>query len=270
MSAAQAGQPDRGTGKATTAWQWWTSLRAKLGDNAKYLVLLVSLESLTWTGAFYGEGQAAPGVGFDWEDLNILITLLAGIFAISRTKRVLVTASTLGVLAFAAAWSSEAMGTTSLFVAGDVAMLAFFGFTAAMVIHDIWKAERVSSDTVIGSVCAYMLIGATWALLYSLTELVSPGSFHFTAAAAGAAEQVMRHRDYPVLMYFSFVTLASLGYGDIIPVHGGARMLATAEAIVGQFYVAILVARLVALHLAHSRSPELTQEGKQGQDADPK
>ena len=236
--------------KAKGWWQWWTSLRSDVQNTAKYLILLVSLESLTWTAAFYGEGQAAPPPGIDWEDINVLITLLAGIYAISRTKRVLAISSTLAVFALVGAWTSELMHTTSWSVAGDMCMALFFGFTACMVLRDIWKAERVTGDTVIGSICAYMLIGATWAFLYSLVEWLVPGSFSCTAANP-ATPGVATHHDYPSLMYFSFVTLASLGYGDVIPIKGAARMLATAEAIVGQFYVAVLVARLVSLQIAH-------------------
>ena len=67
---------------------------------------------------------------------------------------------------------------------------------------------------------------------------------------------LIHHRNFPLLMYFSFVTLCSLGYGDILPVTPAARMLATAEAIVGQFYLAIFVARLISLYLQHTQKKD--------------
>ena len=222
---------------------------------AKYLILLLSLEMLTWNTTFYGDGPVQRTVDIDWEDLNVLITLLAGVFAISRRKSVLVIASLLGVVTMAAAWSSELLNTQWLCITSDLTMALFFGFTALMILHDVWHTEGVTADTVIGSICAYLLIGSVFGFLYSMTELAVPGSFHFSVSIGGDAvrQAVMRHRDYPTLMYYSFVTLTSTGYGDIVPVTHTARMIAWSEAVFGQFYMAVLVARLVAMHLEHSR-----------------
>jgi hypothetical protein len=92
----------------------------------------------------------------------------------------------------------------------------------------------------------YLFIGFMWAMLFALLDQLQPGSFHFpetwTQGPAGA--------DTARYVYFSFVTLATLGYGDIVPKTVDASGLVVAEAVVGQLYLTVLVARLVGLHLS--------------------
>jgi hypothetical protein len=95
-----------------------------------------------------------------------------------------------------------------------------------------------------GAVAAYVLLGVIWAYAYSLVELLRPG------AIAGPVNPAEGPRAF---FYFSFVTLATVGYGDVLPVHPVARSLATLEAVTGTLYVAILVARLVSLAVAPDR-----------------
>ncbi len=103
--------------------------------------------------------------------------------------------------------------------------------------------NRVSGDAIFGAVCGYLLLGIIWSLLYGAAETASPGSF-VTAPPKGEDVAAVRlHRDD--LSYFSFITLATVGYGDVTPTTPLARMLAWTEAITGQFYLAILVAGLV-------------------------
>src|SRR5206468_6429646 len=99
-----------------------------------------------------------------------------------------------------------------------------------------------------GAVTAYLLLGLTWGLAYALVERLHPGSFRSPVDTDGLAG--------PVLMFFSFITLTSVGYGDIVPLGGHARSLAILEAITGQMYLAIFMARLVGLYTQGSRPRE--------------
>jgi len=100
----------------------------------------------------------------------------------------------------------------------------------------------------VGAVCVFLLIGVIWAIAYTLLELLAPGSFAGQAAGPPAGWD-------SGWLYFSFVTLTTLGYGDILPVSGLARTLAYMEAVVGQFYVAVLVASLVSAYVSAKKSP---------------
>ncbi len=108
-------------------------------------------------------------------------------------------------------------------------------FTLLMV-KQLLIRGREPLQRIAGAVAIYLLLGLIWARLYQVVELVSPGAFRVPEGESvnGAS-----------LTYFSFVTLATLGYGDISPVNIVARDLAVLEAIMGQLYLVILISRLV-------------------------
>ena len=121
---------------------------------------------------------------------------------------------------------------------------AFMLLVTLVIGQRVFTARRVTGVMVSGSVCIYLMLGSLWALLYFAVESFDPG------AAAFASEGVVNRQ---TAFYFSFVTLTTLGYGDVTPVDPVARSLATVEALVGQLYLVVMVARLVALHIAHER-----------------
>jgi voltage-gated potassium channel Kch len=138
-------------------------------------------------------------------------------------------------------------GHPALGTASSALGLVFFGYiTSGMLRHLFLHTRRVSADTICGALSVYLLMGVAWAFAYALLELAEPSSFSFGAAATG------REDDFARFLSFSFVTLTTLGYGDVVPVTPKGNSLATTEAIVGQIYLTVLVARLVAIHLRHS------------------
>ena len=114
--------------------------------------------------------------------------------------------------------------------------------------------DNISANRIIGAVCVYLMLGVIWALTYSLLEAGIPGSF------AGLSEQAAGSKWDPDWVYFSFVTLTTLGYGDILPVTSSARAMAYFEAIVGQFYLAVLVAGLVGAYRSEKQGQVPKQE----------
>ena len=227
-------------------FQWFSNLSV----TAKYLFLLISLETLTWTPAFYTDYYEQHHGQISWDDLIVIVTLFSAILAVSRRRSVTVSGAILAVLALGITWGAELYDIKALSVASDSFMAIFFGFVACMILYDLLTTKGVTSDTIIGSICAYMLIGATWTFFYSLTELLVPDSF--TLAVSGqeiSSEALIHSRNYPLFMYYSFVTLCSLGYGEMIPIKPAARMLATGESIIGQFYMAVFVARLISMYI---------------------
>jgi len=103
---------------------------------------------------------------------------------------------------------------------------------------EVFRRGAVNQHRILGAVAVYLLIGLAWASAYELLHFVRPGAFG-SALAAEPAPQTW--------IYYSFVTLTTMGYGDITPVHPVARSLAIAEALIGQLYLAITLARLVSL-----------------------
>ncbi len=111
---------------------------------------------------------------------------------------------------------------------------------AVVVLRSVVKAETVTRDVISGAVAVYVLLGVAWAVIYVLIEGLVPGSF--------AVEEVGKGTIWDQLLYFSFATLTTLGYGDISPLSPVARIWAVFEAICGTFFLAVLVSRLVGLY----------------------
>ena len=126
--------------------------------------------------------------------------------------------------------------------------IPFLVFVTWIMFSRMIKEQEVSADTIFGSVCVYFMIGLCWGLLYAVVELVNPGSF------AGSQESFNESSQLSNFLYFSLVTMTTLGYGDIVPIDRFAQSLATMQAIFGQMYIAILVARLVAIQITDSLS----------------
>ncbi|MCP3902399.1 MAG: two pore domain potassium channel family protein [Planctomycetes bacterium] len=135
-------------------------------------------------------------------------------------------------------------------VESTIAVIAITYIVALMLEH-LFRADRISADTIAASLCVYLLLGVMWAWAYSVLELVRPDSFHYAFQESGE-ELPLRFggAGSSNALYYSFVTMTTLGYGDIVPANAGARMLAAFQAVIGQVYLAVLVARLVGLHIA--------------------
>jgi hypothetical protein len=142
-------------------------------------------------------------------------------------------------------------GGDSLIVVRYLLGAGFFAFAIWMMLLSIFASRRVTFNTVCASLCVYLLLGLVWALVYSVVDVLSPGAFTWTVTARPAPVLRVGRGDTAVL-YFSIATLTTLGYGDIVPTAPLSRMLASVEAVAGQLYLAVLVARLVGLHIAHS------------------
>jgi voltage-gated potassium channel len=125
-------------------------------------------------------------------------------------------------------------------------MVLFAGLVVWRAYTAVMRRQRSVGDRIVGAICVYVLIGLAWAKIYETLDGVAPGSFRFPPDTTWAMPGLLRYS------YFSFVTLATLGYGDVTPVTALAGTLAWMEAITGQLYLAITVARLVALAMADS------------------
>jgi hypothetical protein len=176
----------------------------------------------------------------------------AGIYAVSRNRRVLAGGVLLGVPAIVATWTRQFLdlpAAESLHLATGAAFLAY---TAAVVLSSVLREDRVTLDTILGGISVYLLIGLVFVLLFALAEIDHPGSF---AKAHVSLSQLHpeHHARFPILIYLSFVTITTVGYGDVTAESDVSQMLCSAEALVGQVYLAVFIARLVGLHVAHSR-----------------
>jgi len=139
----------------------------------------------------------------------------------------------------------HAAGRVDIPVLAPALGVAYWSFTAFLILRRILlRTTRVSADTINGAICVYLVMGLGWAQGYELLSTLAPGSFALNNAA------ITDNHSFEGFIGFSFVTLTTLGYGNIVPLTARAEALAIAEAITGQLYVAVLLARLVAMQIA--------------------
>ncbi len=186
----------------------------------------------------------------------LTIVLLTGILAVRRERHILVATLVLVIPALTARWISELFDSTqSLATVVAQSLLAIYLlFIAVVVLLAVLGHEKVTTQTVGGAVCVYLLIAFVFACLYGIVEFSVPGSLDFSGTRIGANNPSVEDTALPRLLYFSFVTLTTLGYGDIVPVSGGARSLTISETLAGQLFLAAFVARLVGSMIATHRS----------------
>lgn len=182
-------------------------------------------------------------------ELAFSVFLIMGIWTMQRVRRWLPLAIGLAVigiggnlLAFGGAMMPFAMFSL-------LSYTAFLMLAIGLAARQVFASRSIELNNIVGAICIYLLLGVIWALFYTMVNALIPGSF------AGDITGSVHHQVNDFL-YFSMVTFTSLGYGDITPTGAMARALATLEVLFGQFYIAVLVAGLVAGYLQRSDKVE--------------
>ncbi len=181
-----------------------------------------------------------------WADIIVYLVLVAGVFATARSPGHRLIAVSLGLVAFASLHATLYVNDAWLLVLGNGSGLVFFGYLAAVILKDIFvPRRRVSGELVYGALCVYLLIGVAFAFVYQLFDAIEPSAFENVGLLTGDPTEV-----FEGFLYFSFVTMTTLGFGDIAPRTPQAGAFVTAHAIIGQMYLAVLVAHLVGLQVS--------------------
>jgi hypothetical protein len=211
---------------------------AQNNRRTKFLFLLISLLALMVLEPFLFD---RTGLLF-LLDIFFSLILFTSIYAVSEKRLDAVIAILLGVPKLATMWWLYFSTHSLLFLFDSIFGFIFLAYIIVLILRHIFRQEDVTLEIIYGAIVVYILIGLMWVFLYKFTGFFHPGSFFFSDALAGETRKA--------LYYYSFVTLTTLGYGDISPVSGPARSLAMLEAIVGQMYIAVLIARLVGMHIS--------------------
>lgn len=181
-----------------------------------------------------------------WLDGLMALLLLAAILSLCFEPHERIFALALGIPGIVSIVASNALAgplSDSVLVLGRICQVLFLFGAAIVIVKSLFRHHKFTFDSVFGAVCGYLFLGLGWSVVFMLTESFRPGSFQVNEALLTADEP-----NLPLallLSYFSFVTLTTVGFGDILPMTPSARTFALIEAITGQFYLAIVVAGLV-------------------------
>jgi hypothetical protein len=196
-----------------------------------------------------------PLAGLGWlgkfvVDLVISILLLSGAVATKRSRTLTILVVLLTIAGLVVHWSGAYAPKFAHPVLEAVLLLSCLLAFAVITLVQVFSPGAINLHRVLGAIAAYLLIGLVWSYAYFLADRLVPGSIHPTVNTQEVMSPMARY------VYFSFTTLTTLGYGDIIPVHPLARTLAVCEALIGQLYPAVLITGLLGMALQPQKLPE--------------
>lgn len=202
----------------------------------RFTLLLGALAGLLIAAPLFGETPRGHS------ELGLLFSVLVIGFVLAA-ERLRILALVLACVWFGYTWTGNGAS-----VIADISLLALCIVTIDSVLAHALSARRVDTEVLAAAISAYVLMGIGWAVIFTMLETFSPGSLHLTDHTG--------EDPWNTILYFSFATLTTLGYGDVAPLSLTARAWATIEAMGGTLYLAILIARLVSLYKA---DPEATK-----------
>lgn len=193
-------------------------------------------------------------------------TILSSIFNCHHKRIVKWIAAFLAVPSVVLSWLNLAHPSEPVFIANAVLTILFMFVCVTSILYDVVLRAHVTLETLRGVICAYFMVAFAFAYVYFLLEFLVPGTFMFAQADISVFSYT---RFISEMLYFSFVTLLTIGYGDIVAIKDVGQTATVLEGIIGQFYVAILVARLVSVYSFYSdkrliRALERDKKKKQG------
>jgi hypothetical protein len=215
----------------------------------RYSFLLLALALLFVVHTF------VLGVVGTWlYDALLTLVFLATFPLLFKRQGYLVAGVLLGVPTIVANWTGYALPgvpAQPLAVAFHLFAAVFLSLTVVAILQSVHEAKAVTFDSLAGAFGGYLIAGLIFSHLYTAVEWITPGSFRMPADLT--AQLADAHQRRLLFNYFSFTTLTTVGYGDITPVTQPARSLTSLEAVVGQFYIAVVMAELIGLKVSQER-----------------
>lgn len=181
--------------------------------------------------------------------------LISTVSAVSEGRGFSKAGWALALLSLAALWGAELSGEIRLVLVSGYTDIVFYLIMTTAILSYVFRAREVTRDVLAAAICAYLLMGVGWSNIFVVLENHVPGSFSSGALASvvpGGLESVQAQQGH--FTYLSLVTLSTLGYGDITPVSQPARILAALEAIIGQLFIGVLIARLVGQQISSRKN----------------
>jgi len=221
-------------------------MKQKITEKDNFTYLLVSLIFLLFSSACVDQ-FIISGNGQSFVIAATILTMIAGIWSVRSTHYLFNTGLGLVVATVVISLLVSLLDKAELDFIHIILMLLFFLLTLKPAAQQALFSGHITGNSIIGSICIFLLLGLIWTMLYLLLAEFIPEAFV-------GIEHTNWKQNLPDLIYFSFVTLTTLGFGDLLPVSPLARFLVYMEAIVGVFYMAIVVSSLVGAKMSNLES----------------
>lgn len=182
--------------------------------------------------------------------ISFSLILIAGVVAASKHNAVRLGVVILGLVALLSHWLHVVIGGPAAHIIAAVAAIMFFSLQIWFLCRRVFAAGTVNIYRIYGAIAVYLILGVVWANAYVVVYLINPATFQFAPGAQAFEPPISE------MIYFSFVTLTTIGYGDIVAVHPMSRSLVILEGLAGQLYPAILLARLVTQFQGRPPKPQ--------------
>jgi hypothetical protein len=224
---------------------------------ASFTVLLVILAAVLMLTPLLPVG----GAGRFAAKLVVVFAMASAVWRLWAGRGLLILTVAAAVLIAAASAARLGLPARGWIVVDRAASLLFIVLVVCCITRNVWRARKVSADTIVGGIAVYLLLAVAWSNAYQLLEFLVPGSLEVVSGSGGHwGPWEQAPGEYPRLIFFSFVTLTTLGYGDVVPASPLAGALTSLEAVVGPLYLTILIARLVGLHIASASGGNSPQQ----------
>jgi len=219
------------------------------------ILLVVLLLNILLIPAFVSfSSEQHPDIGLFVASALFTLLMFIVISVTSTNRLIIILVISLIIPDLFLTWIRHGLEESDLrFILRNTLNVTILSIATISILKYVFSSKKVTFDYINATLCVYLILGLLWVSLYSMAESIQPGSFLFQDDGLGAFIGHDTYADSAVRkIYFSFVTLLTLGYGDVVPVHSIARLLAIIEALIGQIFLVVLVARLVGIHVAQS------------------
>jgi voltage-gated potassium channel len=175
-------------------------------------------------------------------NLFFSIIFISTIYAASQKRNHIIISVILAIPTILSLWSKDIAISNTLITIGYICGVILFAFAVILILKYIFSEQVVTRQTISAAVVVYLLIALMWTFIYRLIAMLYPASFAIAHTKLLDAENIY--------LYFSLVTITTLGYGDITPIGSQAISLSVLEAITGQIYLVVVVAWFVGMYVS--------------------
>lgn len=215
-----------------------------------YLLLLATLLAVVITQPLVAHDSVAAGLAYDLLVAAAAIGVVVVVFGVRWERQVAVAMAFPAIALTVARYAVPGGAPTPLAVTYSLSAALFIAFAVGVTVRYIFRSRAITLDAVLGAFAGYLLLGIAWGSLYDAAALLAPDAFSVSAEIRWQLDDW--HLRRALFNYYSFATMAGLGYGGITAVAPLANTLSWLEVMTGQFYLAVVIAQIVGLKLAQA------------------